>query len=158
RRTSGEQALFGSAVRTILGGLSPHSGPYFAGFALISHRVRGTHQFIGINQQGVFHTPYAEETMSDQADGLRQLVRARSAATALDEPESPLRSPHAPCKARSLLLTSGKGGVGSSNMALNLAITLGELGQRVVLVDADVGLANIDLLCGIRPAHDLGDV
>ena len=96
--------------------------------------------------------------MSDQADGLRQLVRARSGTTALAEPEPPLRTPHAPCKARSLLLTSGKGGVGTSNLALNLAIALGELGQRVVLVDADLGLANIDLLCGITPAHDLGDV
>jgi flagellar biosynthesis protein FlhG len=55
-------------------------------------------------------------------------------------------------------LTSGKGGVGTSNLALNLAIALGELGERVVLVDADLGLANIDLLCGLAPASDLGDV
>src|SRR5713226_1187526 len=84
--------------------------------------------------------------MSDQADGLRQLVQA------------PSRKHPAPAKARSLLLTSGKGGVGSSNLALNLAIALGEYGQRVVLVDADLGLANIDLLCGLTPAVDLGDV
>jgi flagellar biosynthesis protein FlhG len=100
--------------------------------------------------------------MSDQADGLRQLVRARSGTTALaePEPEPPPRTPHAPvkAKARSLLLTSGKGGVGTSNLALNLAVALGEIGQRVVLVDADLGLANIDLLCGITPRHDLGDV
>jgi flagellar biosynthesis protein FlhG len=56
------------------------------------------------------------------------------------------------------VLTSGKGGVGTSNLALNLAIALGEAGQRVVLVDADLGLANIDLLCGLAPASDLGDV
>src|SRR4029079_7148240 len=60
--------------------------------------------------------------------------------------------------ARSLVLTSGKGGVGTSNLALNLAIALGELGRRVLLVDADLGLANIDLLCGLAPACDLGDV
>jgi flagellar biosynthesis protein FlhG len=59
---------------------------------------------------------------------------------------------------RSLVLTSGKGGVGTSNLALNLAIALGEQGRRVVLVDADLGLANIDLLCGLAPACDLGDV
>jgi flagellar biosynthesis protein FlhG len=93
--------------------------------------------------------------MSDQADGLRRLVRARSGATALAEPP---RKPEAVPKARSLVLTSGKGGVGTSNLALNLAIALGELGQRVVLVDADLGLANIDLLCGLSPARDLGDV
>jgi flagellar biosynthesis protein FlhG len=57
-----------------------------------------------------------------------------------------------------LVLTSGKGGVGTSNLALNLAIALGERGLRVVLVDADFGLANIDLLCGLVPSCDLGDV
>ena len=94
--------------------------------------------------------------MSDQADGLRQLVRARSGAAALAEPPGP--EPPRRARARSLLLTSGKGGVGTSNLALNLAVALGELGQRVVLVDADLGLANIDLLCGLSPAYDLGDV
>jgi flagellar biosynthesis protein FlhG len=96
--------------------------------------------------------------MSDQADGLRELVRARSGTTALAEPpekESPRVSP---VKARSLVFTSGKGGVGTSNLALNLAIALGELGRRVVLVDADLGLANIDLLSGLIPLNDLGDV
>ncbi len=61
-------------------------------------------------------------------------------------------------RCRSIVLTSGKGGVGTSNLALNLAIALGERGGRVVLVDADLGLANIDLLCGLSPKHDLGDV
>src|SRR6516225_910060 len=94
--------------------------------------------------------------MSDQADGLRQMVRARSGTSATVE--APSRSFQAPLKARSLLFTSGKGGVGTSNLALNLAVALGELGRRVVLVDADLGLANIDLLCGLTPAHDLGEV
>ena len=80
--------------------------------------------------------------MPDQADRPRQLAAA----------SSPLQPP------RSLVFTSGKGGVGTSNLALNLAIALGERGQRVVLVDADLGLANIDLLCGLAPACDLGDV
>jgi flagellar biosynthesis protein FlhG len=95
--------------------------------------------------------------MSDQADGLRQLVQARSGTTALADPPAPSRRA-APAKARSLVLTSGKGGVGTSNLALNLAIALGEMDQSVVLVDADLGLANIDLLCGLSPASDLGDV
>jgi flagellar biosynthesis protein FlhG len=85
--------------------------------------------------------------MSDQADGLRELVRSRAGP--------PVR---APVKTRSLVFTSGKGGVGTSNLALNLAVALGELGQRVVLVDADLGLANLDLLCGLTPNYDLGDV
>ncbi len=57
-----------------------------------------------------------------------------------------------------MLFTSGKGGVGTSNLVLNLAIALGEMGQRVVVVDADIGLANLDLLCGLTPRYDLGDV
>ena len=96
--------------------------------------------------------------MSDQADGLRQLVQARSGPTALAEPPPMPEPPPLQTRARSLVFTSGKGGVGTSNLALNLAIALGEYGQRVVLVDADLGLANIDLLCGLSPLHDLGDV
>ncbi len=92
--------------------------------------------------------------MSDQADGLRQMVRARSGTSALAERPRPRVS----TGTRSLVLTSGKGGVGTSNLALNLAIVLGERGQRVVLVDADLGLANIDLLCGLTPPSDLGEI
>ena len=103
--------------------------------------------------------------MSDQADRLRQLVGARRAAataTALaeDEPDSSTiaAEPRPRATTRSLLFTSGKGGVGTSNLVLNLAIALGEIGQRVVVVDADIGLANLDLLCGLTPRFDLGDV
>jgi flagellar biosynthesis protein FlhG len=96
--------------------------------------------------------------MSDQADGLRQMVQARSGTSALADLHPPAPVPKAVPRARSLVLTSGKGGVGTSNLALNLAIALGERGRRVVLVDADLGLANIDLLCGLSPSCDLGDV
>jgi len=96
--------------------------------------------------------------MSDQADGLRQWVQARSGVSVVAEMPPIVREPKAGPRARSLVLTSGKGGVGTSNLALNLAIALGERGSRVVLVDADLGLANIDLLCGLAPDCDLGDV
>jgi flagellar biosynthesis protein FlhG len=59
---------------------------------------------------------------------------------------------------RSLLFTSGKGGVGTSNLVLNLAIALAEIDQRVLVIDGDLGLANLDLLCALSPRHDLGDV
>jgi flagellar biosynthesis protein FlhG len=96
--------------------------------------------------------------MSDQADGLRQLVQSRSGSVPLAEPPPlPRRELDSPAS-RSLVFTSGKGGVGTSNLVLNLAIALGEYGQRVVLVDADLGLANLDLLCGLTPSIDLGDV
>ncbi len=96
--------------------------------------------------------------MSDQADGLRRRIQAQRATSGRRRRRAAGRDPAPRPRCRSLVLTSGKGGVGTSNLALNLAIALGELGRRVVLVDADLGLANIDLLCGLTPSRDLGDV
>ncbi len=58
-------------------------------------------------------------------------------------------------RARFIAVTSGKGGVGKSNIAVNLAIALAQSGLRISLIDADMGTANADVLCGIRPAHNL---
>jgi flagellar biosynthesis protein FlhG len=97
--------------------------------------------------------------MSDQADALRQLVKARTGNSALAATgPGALAHGRARRRARSLVFTSGKGGVGTSNLVLNIAIELARLGQRVVVVDADLGLANLDLLCGVSPPIDLGDV
>jgi flagellar biosynthesis protein FlhG len=60
--------------------------------------------------------------------------------------------------ARALAVTSGKGGVGKSNIAVNLAVCLARLGRRVCLLDADLGLANADLLCGLTPRLTLEHV
>lgn len=59
---------------------------------------------------------------------------------------------------RRIAVTSGKGGVGKSNFSLNLGICLQKLGQRVLLVDADTNLANIDVLLGVNPEYTLADV
>lgn len=60
--------------------------------------------------------------------------------------------------ARAIAISSGKGGVGKTNLAVNLAIAFAARGQRVVLLDADLGLANADVLCGITPRATLEDV
>jgi len=60
--------------------------------------------------------------------------------------------------ARVLAITSGKGGVGKTNIVLNLSIALAEKGERVILLDADLGLGNLDILLGIRPLHTWSDV
>jgi flagellar biosynthesis protein FlhG len=58
---------------------------------------------------------------------------------------------------RKITITSGKGGVGKTNIGLNLALQLSKLGQRVCLFDADLGLANINILLGIHPQFDMKD-
>ncbi len=60
--------------------------------------------------------------------------------------------------ARVITVTSGKGGVGKSNVAVNLAIQLRKAGKRVVIFDADFGLANIEVMFGAIPQYNLSDV
>ncbi len=60
--------------------------------------------------------------------------------------------------ARVYTVTSGKGGVGKTNIVLNLAIALTDAGQRVLIVDADLGLGNLDVLLGIQHTYTLGDI
>ncbi|MDT0633367.1 MAG: MinD/ParA family protein [Salinisphaeraceae bacterium] len=61
--------------------------------------------------------------------------------------------PHRPV--RVIAVASGKGGVGKSTVSLNLALALIRQGQRVMLMDADLGLANIDVLLGLQPTYNL---
>lgn len=59
---------------------------------------------------------------------------------------------------RALAVTSGKGGVGKTNVAVNLAIALSQRGRRVVVLDGDLGLANVDVVLGLCPRYSLYDV
>lgn len=78
--------------------------------------------------------------MKDQAEGLRKLVGAQESAS------------------RVIAITSGKGGVGKTNIAVNVALALCQMNHRVVLIDVDLGLANVDIVLGVTPAFNLGHV
>lgn len=84
---------------------------------------------------------------SDQADGIRL---ARSTMQQAPQPKR-----HGLSSTRSLAVTSGKGGVGKTQLSANIAHVLARRGQRVLLLDADLGLASLDLALGVHPNRDL---
>jgi flagellar biosynthesis protein FlhG len=62
------------------------------------------------------------------------------------------------CGPQIIAVTSGKGGVGKTNVVANLSVCLSELGKKIVVLDADFGLANLDVLLGLTPRYHLGHV
>lgn len=63
-----------------------------------------------------------------------------------------------PAGGKIIAVTSGKGGVGKTSLAVNLAISLTSFGHRVMVVDADLGLGNVDLMLGLTPKYNLSHV
>jgi len=83
--------------------------------------------------------------MTDQASRLRELALRATGSSGRPVP-------------RRISVASGKGGVGKSTVALNVAIALAEMGRRVLLVDADENLAGLDVMLGIAPRKRAGDL
>jgi len=81
---------------------------------------------------------FMSEMRVDQAAGLRRMAQPRPV--------------------RVIAITSGKGGVGKTNVSVNLSVALSDTGKRVMLLDADLGLANVDVLLGLRPESNLSHV
>ena len=80
----------------------------------------------------------------DQAQQLRNIIKRKQQVEI--------------CHARVLTVTSGKGGVGKSNTAVNLAVWFAKQGKRVIIFDADFGLANVEVMFGAVPKMNLSDV
>lgn len=84
----------------------------------------------------------------DQAEQLRNIIKAKEVGNTINN--RPL--------ARIITVTSGKGGVGKSNTSINLAIQFRKMGKRVIILDADFGLANIEVMFGAVPKYNLFDL
>jgi flagellar biosynthesis protein FlhG len=93
--------------------------------------------------------------MKDQAERLREIISSiknykddeKTTGMLTDKPGS-----------RVIAVTSGKGGVGKTNFTVNLAIKFAQMGLRVVIIDADLGLANVDVVMGKMSKYNLSDV
>ncbi len=82
--------------------------------------------------------------MMDQAENLRNIIKRQNQKDVTN--------------ARVIAVTSGKGGVGKSSVSINLAIQFTKMGKKVIILDADFGLANIEVMFGVIPKYNLSDL
>ena len=95
--------------------------------------------------------------MEDQAEKLREIMKQKKEQPAAAESPAQrgaeiLRGED---KARIITVTSGKGGVGKTNLSVNMALAFARLGKKVVVMDADLGLANVNVMLNMIPKYNL---
>jgi len=95
--------------------------------------------------------------MDDQAEKLREIMKRKKdgAASPKTSSSSKTASIKPVDKARVITVTSGKGGVGKTNLSVNMALAFARLGKKVVVMDADLGLANVNVMLNMIPKYNL---
>jgi flagellar biosynthesis protein FlhG len=94
----------------------------------------------------------------DQAANLRKMVKLESDKVYHLKREGDGNLLSGIDKPKVITVASGKGGVGKTNVVVNLAIACQRLGKRVLIFDADLGLANIDIIFGLNPKHNIEEI
>ena len=93
--------------------------------------------------------------MEDQAEKLREIMKRKKDGTGSPRVSSSKSNVKPADKARVITVTSGKGGVGKTNLSVNMALAFARLGRKVVVMDADLGLANVNVMLNMIPKYNL---
>lgn len=91
--------------------------------------------------------------MNDQAEKLRKLMNDSNKENVFLPEEKKTKA-----RAKIISISSGKGGVGKTSFAINFAISLSRLGYKIAIIDADIGLSNIEILSGININYSISDI
>jgi flagellar biosynthesis protein FlhG len=95
--------------------------------------------------------------MEDQAEKLREIMKQKKESSKTDGKKSQSAQGAAGKKSRARIITvtSGKGGVGKTNLSVNMALAFARLGKKVIVMDADLGLANVNVMLNMIPKYNL---